>query len=189
MFCCGVARAGLLLLALGWASFDPPPLARSFTCMELIPSILQYSTMGSFLFLQKYMRTESMLSSAGNVQLESALLVLDRAKSEPPLLSQGLSRLALVVSVIGAEHVEFSLLFRGFHHFDFGVLVCGMSCMGFVFFLPVVDCACFGLSLFLRSLAQVGLALLALGFASFNFSLLAQCFGCCGFVMLLISLS
>ena len=118
----------------------------------------------------------SMVSVCGMSWTGSVSLVLDAALMESSFFVRSSSHLALLTSALQFATLDFSMSLHSFSRLDFTAPAIGLSRLGPVSLLFVVETARFGFLMSTRSLAWIGFALSALDFLHLGFLLFLRSF-------------
>ena len=116
----------------------------------------------------------------------STLFVLDFFHSDLPSFARSYFRIAFFVSVCDFSHSDSQLLLRMFSKLDSAVLVFGLSRLGSISSMPVVDSVHLGLTTLLRSTTKIEFVLPVLRFTHFEPFLLLHSFGHLGSSLLML---
>eukprot|EP00435_Cladocopium_sp_Y103_P006375 s4706_g2.t1 len=154
--CFGLSRAGFIfaLSLTDAAHMDLSLLAQSLTHIAFFTLTCDFSNVGLALFSKNLGRLSSTIFVMGMSCIASSLLILCSMQVGPPVLVQSFAHSALAVFACGFEHFEFFPLPRNFAQSESTLLVFGLTCVGFVSLLSLVDSYTMDLSMFVRGLVK-----------------------------------
>ena len=150
------------ILVLKADHLDFPTSSHSSGCLDFMTFVLGLTCVGSVSFL----------------------FLIDVTTTESTLSTRGFSRLGLLLFISDMEKLGSILLLQSPACLDFGVSVCGLSCVGSVFALFLVDGICMGSATLARSFQRVSPASFALEFGHIGFFLFLREPSRLGFVFL-----
>lgn len=154
--------------------------------LELFSFALDLSHLEVSSFLRSMMHSDVPMMILNCGQFELTLLVSDLLHSEVLLLVKSFSHLDLAPSTFSFSQLEVLPSTRSCVCLETLVSIFGMSCVDFLFMLPVIHSTNLDLFLFVQSLAQFNLASSAFDYASMDFLLSLKTFCHLGFFSFLL---
>ena len=171
-----LGRSGFFLLTLEGAHLGLFLFVHSLACLELVMSVLDSLHLGLPLSPQSFGQLTSAFFTVGLSRSGSVfvLSVIDTVHFGLSLLVRKFARLESAVLPLDLLHLAFSMSVQGSAWQGFSVLIWGLSRVGLVSSLPVLDDAHLDSMSLMRSLGQLNLALSVLDFLHLGLFLLVR---------------
>eukprot|EP00435_Cladocopium_sp_Y103_P000288 s4706_g1.t1 len=141
------AKSEPVALLLGLTHLGLPSPLQSFAWLGLSLLVPDYAHLGSCVLVRQFGLVELVLSVIGKACCGFLLPLLDLTRSEPFLSIRSLACSESTLLVLDAAHLELSTLLQNFQCSDPTAPALGLSCLGFVFLLSLIDAATLGSSL------------------------------------------
>ena len=179
LFAIGVSWLGFFLLLFDTPTPEPSPSLRSFACSELPTSMLEISHCGSSTFLQSFARADSLALTTGVARLEliSSPSVIESTALDSPSFVRSYVHLGSAVLVLDFLRLDFALSLRSVVRTGLSCFVWGLTRVGFLFSLPLVDYGCMDSPLLFRSSGRLAFLSSALEFVQMDFLFLLRDIG------------